>query len=110
MFAHSVELTVHRDRLTITDAKSGSMVDRRAVEPFSCEHLVVARPDRLAALLREIIVELHGKRRFLMFPHLRIGAGSDLLHEIEIAALRKIAEDAGFRNVAFDEQRCACRD
>ncbi|NYT41326.1 hypothetical protein HZY97_11195 [Sphingomonas sp. R-74633] len=100
------ELRIYRDRMVLSDGKTGQQLDRRASMPFSSTRLLVADTDAAGELLKTMIREMAGHARWLSWPSAMM-VPMDLceggLSAVELGALRTLGGEAGFRKILVHE-------
>lgn len=100
------ELRIFRDRMILSDHKTGRQIDRVAAEPFSTNRLLVADLNSAGDMLKSMIVELLAHSRWLLWPSVTMvpmELCEDTLSMVELMGLRKFGEDAGFRKIFVRE-------
>ena len=105
MFAAKWELAVFRNRLRLTDLKSGETGERAAIYPFSTSRMLIANQECLEQEFKELAIELSSKRRFFIYPEVRIVSTESPLEPVERDALRRAIADAGASKVFFMDER-----
>jgi len=103
MFTAHWDVIVSSNRLKLSDQKTGKQVERAAQYPFSSARLLVAEGEMLEQEFRELVVQMVGKRRLFLYPHLHVRAAEAQLDPSEREALRKAFLDAGCSKVSFGE-------
>lgn len=100
------ELRIFRDRLVLSDQKTGRQIDRTATESFSTNRLLVADINSAGDLLKSMISEILGTSRLWLWPSVTMvpmELCEDTLTMVELMGLRKLGEDVGFRKIFVHE-------
>jgi hypothetical protein len=66
--------------------------------------LLVAQREMLEQEFRELVIEMIGKRRLFLYPHLHVTALGAPLEPVEREALRGAFLDAGCSKVSFPDE------
>ncbi|MCW3846768.1 hypothetical protein OF829_05915 [Sphingomonas sp. LB-2] len=101
-FAPRMEIRMFENRVRVTNLETHQAIDREAGTPFSSDTMLVADAAALAELLRAVIIDLEGSRRWFVVP-------SAVIHPVagrslgpgERLALAEMAKALGFRQVAI---------
>lgn len=98
-----VYIKIFSNKIEVTDLKTGNSLIKVAVDQFSNERLVIANFQNAETLLRSALKELLKLRSFLQ-PSLKVVIQQmekleEGLSQVEIRALRDIAEMAGASHV-----------
>ena len=104
MFTSHWDVVVGRNRLTLSERKTGKRVERPARYPFSSDLLLVSQREMLEQEFRELVIEMIGKRRLLLYPHLHVTAAAASLEPLERDAIRGAFLDAGCSKVSFPDE------
>jgi hypothetical protein len=104
MFGTTIQLAVHRNRLRVTDPKSGTVLERPAVHEFSAPSMLIADREMLQRELFELLRQL--PRSFLFrYPAVEVVSTEAALQPVEREALERAIVDSGASEVIFSTQR-----
>jgi hypothetical protein len=100
MFSIHFDATVSRDRVRLTNSKTGQTLDRKCKRSFSTELRLIADRDAASAFLKDLVVESDGRSRLL---RVWATANVSLLGEPNSQAdkddVRQLFVDQGFTKV-----------
>ncbi|MCH2486700.1 MAG: hypothetical protein MK010_03020 [Erythrobacter sp.] len=101
-----VDVAIYRDRVQVTERKSGLFVDQRADHPFSSDERLVADATRFDHALSHALRQVLKSGGFMLYePRAVIGPTDPPLTAPERDLVRRVLKDSGFRTVEFDEGR-----
>ena len=98
MFGSTIKLSVYRNRLRLTDEKTGTVVERQAVYPFSTDTMLIANRETLEQEFGELVRQIPRSRLF-HYPAVEVVATEAKLHPVEREALQRAIADAGASKV-----------
>lgn len=103
IFRLDLDVALYRDRVQVTDRKTGLFVDHRAERAFSSDELLIADQRNLEHTLSHAIRKLL-KGGFLLFqPRANVVSTEAPLTAVERQALRVALINTGFKSISFDE-------
>ena len=107
IFRLDLDVALYRDRVQVTDRKTGLWVDYRAERPFSSDLLLIVDQANLEHALSHAIRKLL-KGGFLLFqPRANVVRTEQPLSSAERAALRLALVNTGFKSITFEEDGTA---
>ena len=105
MFGSTIKLAVYRNRLRLTDVKTGAVVERAALHPFSTDSMLIANRATLEREFGELVRQIPRSLLFA-YPTVEVVSTEARLEPVEREALQRAIADAGASKVIFpDEQR-----
>lgn len=107
IFRLDLDVALYRDRVQVTDRKTGLFADHRAERPFSSDETLIADQHNLEHTLSHAIRKLL-KGGFLLFqPRAYVVSTEAPLTAPERAALRLALVNTGFKSISFGEDDLA---
>lgn len=101
IFRLDVDVAIYRDRVQVTDRKTGLFVDYRAEYPFSDGSTLIAEPRFLEHALSHSVRKLL-KGGFVLFqPRAHVTHTEFPLSPTERERLRKSLYETGFKRITF---------
>lgn len=101
-----VEVAIYRDRVQVTETRSGNFADMRAEQAFSTDALLIADPAYFEQTLRLALRKAMAGSAFLLEqPTATITSIERPLTPDEHAAVLRAFAEAGFGDVGFGEGR-----
>ncbi len=108
MFRHRLEIWISANRMRVVHGKTGKAIERVAELPFSSARMLVADTDAAVGLLKAILIDLEGRRRWFAWPTAVIHPMElcdDGLSPVEKRAIGQMAEALGFAKVEISGER-----
>ena len=104
MFGGTIQLAVYRNRLRLTEVKSGTVVERPAVHQFSAASMLIADRERLELEFGDLVRQLPFSRIFA-YPAVEVVSTETVLQPVERDALSQGIMAAGARKVVWRGER-----
>ena len=104
MFGGTIQLAVYRNRLRLTEVKSGTVVERPAVHQFSAASMLIADREMLELEFDELVRQLPLSRLF-SYPTVHVVSTEAPLQPVERDALERAIVAIGARKVMFSAPR-----
>ena len=100
-----VDVAIYRDRVQVTERKSGLFVDQRADHPFSSDERLVADATRFDHALSHALRQVLKSGGFMLYePRAVVGPTDPALTPAERALVRRVLQDTGFRRIEFEDE------
>ena len=100
----AVDVAIYRDRVQVTERKSGFFVDKRADLPFSTEERLIADAARFEHALSHALRQILRNGGYMLYkPRAIVGPTDPPLSDAERELVRKVLHDTGFREIGFRE-------
>ena len=104
MFKPIIKLAVFRNRLRLTDVKSGTVLERDALHPFSAASMLIADRECLEREFGELVRQIPRSRLFI-YPTIEVVSTEAVLQPVEREALQRALMDAGVAKVILPDDR-----
>jgi hypothetical protein len=104
MFGGTIQLAIYRNRLRLTEVKSGTVVERQAVHLFSTASMLIADREKLEREFGELVKRVPLSRLF-SYPTVQVVSTEAPLQPVEREALERAIASVGVRRVIFSTQR-----
>jgi hypothetical protein len=104
MFGSTIQLAVFRNRLRLTDVKTGTVIERNAIHLFSTASMLIANRETLEREFGELVRQIPRSRLFA-YPTVEVVATEAALEPVEREALQRAIADAGAAKVILPDER-----
>src|SRR6478735_1112168 len=100
MFGGTIQLAVYRNRLRLTEPKSGAVVERPAVHQFSAATMLIADEEKFGSEFDELVRQLPISRLFA-YPTIELVSTEAVLQPVERDALSRAVIKSGAKKVTW---------
>jgi hypothetical protein len=101
----AVDVAIYRDRVQVTERKSGIFIDQRADHPFSSDTQLVADATRFEHALSHALRQILKTGAYMLYePRAVVGPTDPALTPPERALVRRVLQDTGFRRIEFEDE------
>jgi len=100
----AVDVAIYRDRVQVTERKSGLFVDQRADLPFSTEERLIADAARFEHALSHALRQILKNGGYMLYkPSALVGPTDPPLSSEDRDLVCKVLRDTGFRVIEFQD-------
>lgn len=104
IFRLDLDIGLYRNRVQVTDRKTGLFVDHHAEYPFSSDKLLVSDQRYLEHTLSHAIRKLMKGGFILFYPKAYVSGTETPLEPVERTALRMALINTGFKTIVFEDE------
>ena len=100
-----VDVAIYRDRVQVTERRSGVFIDQRADHPFSSDRQLVADAPRFEHALSHALRQILRTGGYMLYePRAVVGPTDPVLTPPERDLVRRVLNDTGFRQIEFQDE------
>jgi hypothetical protein len=101
----AVDVAIYRDRVQVTERKSGFFVDKRADLSFSTDERLIADAARFEHALSHALRQILRNGGYMLYkPSALVGPTDPPLSPEDRDLVRKVLRDTGFREIEFRDE------